>query len=82
VSTTATPTRSDFASRHGANVLLGMGITVFVVALAALCLGHDTLAAIMATISVLVVIVATGLGRLASLKVEVLKLFGFRAKFR
>jgi uncharacterized membrane protein YgdD (TMEM256/DUF423 family) len=82
MSTPRTPSKPDFASRYGADVLLGMGITAFVAALAALCLDHETIAAILAPISVLVVIVATGLGRLASLKVEVLKLFGFRAKFR
>lgn len=59
-----------------------MGVMVFVAALAVFCIGHDTAAAILATTAVLVVIVATGLGRLASLKVEVLKLFGFRVKFR
>ncbi len=59
-----------------------MGITVFVVALTALCLGKGTVAVVLAPTAILVVIVATGLGRLASLKVDVLKLFGFRAKFR
>jgi hypothetical protein len=77
-----TPSRSDFASRHGATVVLIMGIAVFVVALAALCLGKTATATILAPTAILVVIVATGLGRLASLKVDILKLFGFRAKFR
>jgi hypothetical protein len=71
----------EFAERNGSNVLLCMGIVLFLIGCSAFVLGHTTVGILLVTTAVAAVIVATGLGRLVLVKLDVFKLVGFLAKF-
>lgn len=73
---------SHLAEQQGPNVVLVMGIVLFILACVSFFAGHLTVALALALAGVVTVVMASGLARLQIFKVEVLKLFGVFAKFR
>lgn len=74
--------RQGFAEEQGPNVVLVMGVVLFVLACASFFADHLTIAVLFALSAVVAVVMATGLARLQVLKLEILKLVVFFAKFR
>lgn len=69
------------AERQGPNVLMCMGVGLFLVAVIFLFTGHSTLGLVLAVVAVITEVVSARLARLELLKLEALKLV-FLAKFR
>jgi uncharacterized membrane-anchored protein len=64
----------EFAATQGANILLAMGVVLFLIGCVALVIGHTTIAALLLiAVGLLTVIIAARLGGLAMLVVEVVK---------
>jgi len=82
--TEASPSKPHpgFAEQQGSNVLLLMGVVVFLMAWVSFFAGRTTLAAVLVTSSLVTVVIATGLARLEVLKLEIFKIFDFLARFR
>jgi membrane-bound ClpP family serine protease len=62
-----------FASSQGANILLAMGVVLFLIGCAALAIGHATIAAVFIPVGLFTVTIAARLGGLALVTFEVVK---------
>jgi hypothetical protein len=76
-----------FAASQGANVLLAMGVVLFLIGCGALVIGHTTIAALLIAVGLFTVLIAARLGELVMLTLELVKVkakltFGLDAKAR
>jgi hypothetical protein len=71
----------EFAERYGSDVLLCMGVVLFLFGCRAVVLAETTSGALLVTTAVIVVVVAAGLRRLVAVKLNVLRLIEFLATF-
>jgi hypothetical protein len=72
----------NFTERHGSDVLLGMGVAMFVIGCVLLVVGHTAPGALLVAMGFLAAIVATGLGRLVLLKLDIFKVVRFFLQLR
>jgi hypothetical protein len=63
----------EFAASQGANILLAMGVVLFLIGCGALAIGRTTIAALLIAVGLFTVVIAARLGGLAMLALEVVK---------